>query len=314
MIKKIKHIVFWIGILIPVFSVAQKNVAETILKESEKIQFQTSFFDALQQKAIGNYEKAISYLEICNNLDKKNKAVLFELSKNYLLLSKYPESEYYIVESLEIEPANLYLLRHLKEIKIQQNDHKGVIEVQQKIIEIKPLEEADLVVLFLKSGEINKAITLIKKLDKENSLPSHLVTLKQTLVPSTVVDNPTDPFAEKQKMEKPVLLKNNYAALKKELENEIEAKQYEKLLENSNKAIALYPAQAFVYLANGIALNNLQQYEKAKNMLELGLDYLIDNTTEEIEFMEQLSFSYNKLGDKKAAMAYSKKALNLRKK
>ena len=77
------------GVLINSYSsIAQEDVAsrEEMLVEQQNINFQTFFFEALQQKAIGNFDKAIYALEACNNIDKDNVAVLFELSKNYSLL------------------------------------------------------------------------------------------------------------------------------------------------------------------------------------------------------------------------------------
>ncbi|MFN2127744.1 MAG: tetratricopeptide repeat protein, partial [Anaerolineales bacterium] len=87
---------------------------------------------------------------------------MFELSKNYAMLFKYTEAEYYILKGLESDPVNLYMLRHLKEIKTRQNDYPGAIKVQNRIISLKPEEESDLVILYIKSGEIDSAIALLK--------------------------------------------------------------------------------------------------------------------------------------------------------
>ena len=61
---------------------AQEDVVSTeeMLVEQQSINFQTFFFEALAQKAIGNYDKAIYALEACHDIDKKDRAVLFELS------------------------------------------------------------------------------------------------------------------------------------------------------------------------------------------------------------------------------------------
>ena len=157
-----------IGAIVCSFTaMGQEDVVSTedMLVEQQHINFQTFFFEALQQKAIGNYDKAVYALEACNNIENNNIAVLFELSKNYDLLIKYTEAEYYVLKGLENDPMNLYMLRHLKEIKTKQNDYAGAIKVQQKIISLEPEEEADLVILYIKSGEIESATQLLKKLD-----------------------------------------------------------------------------------------------------------------------------------------------------
>jgi tetratricopeptide (TPR) repeat protein len=61
---------------------AQKNIKE-LQEEQKQLNFQKFFFEALSQKAIENYDKAIIALEKCQNIDPNNAAVYFELSKNY---------------------------------------------------------------------------------------------------------------------------------------------------------------------------------------------------------------------------------------
>ncbi len=303
---------------------AQEDVAsrEALLIEQKNINFQTFFFESLQQKAIGNFDKAIYALEACNNLDKENIAVLFELSKNYVFLSKYTEAEYYILKALEIEPSNLYLLRHLKEIKTLQNDYNGAIIIQNKIILQKPKEEADLVILYIKSGEIENAIALLKKLNANNNLPPNLIPLKESLLqskPRITKEENISTFKEQPKSKTEVLkenyeLKKDYNSLKLILERELKTKQYLELLEDSEKAISIYPAQPFIYLMNGVALNSIRKYRDAIKILNTGLEYLADNNELEAQFMEQLSLSYKGLGENKTATSYYKKAMELRNK
>ncbi len=255
----IKHIIIGIGIFaIPIINVAQEDVAsrEAMLIEQQNINFQTFFFESLQQKAIGNYDKAIYALEACNNLEKDNVAVLFELSKNYVFLLKYTEAEYYILKALEIEPLNLFLLRHLKEIKTKQNDFNGAIIIQNRIIEQRPKEESDLVILYIKSGEIENAIALLKKLNENDNLPANLVPLKESLLqtkPEIAEKNKTTRFKEQPKTKTELLkenyeLKKDYNSLKLILERELKTKQFLELLKDSNEAITIFPAQPFLYL------------------------------------------------------------------
>ncbi len=322
MFKKIQDIVIWFGVfLIPIYLLAQEDVAskEAMLFEQENINFQTFFFESLKQKAIGNYDKAIYALEACNNINKESIAVLFELSKNHSFLNKYTEAEFYILKGLEIEPSNIYMLRYLKEIKTKQNDYKGAINIQQKIVVINPNEEADLVILYIKSGDIEKAISVIKKLDKKDNLPSHLVALKESLIQTTAINEKGNSAFNDQPKSKTELLKDNYNlkkdfnSLKLVLERELKTKQYLDLLKDSKEAVSLYPAQPYVYLMNGVALNSLRKYKEAIIKLEIGLEFIVDDNKMEAQFMEQLSLSYKGLGQNKTATSYYKKVLDLRK-
>ena len=50
-------------------------------------EFQNTFFEALKQKGIENYDKAIDLLEKCNSQHPDNAAINFELGKNYYELN-----------------------------------------------------------------------------------------------------------------------------------------------------------------------------------------------------------------------------------
>lgn len=73
--------------------------------------------------------------------------------------------------------------------------------------------------------------------------------------------------------------------------------QFEKLAQKSAAGIELYPAQAFFYYYFGLANNQLRQFKKAKDTLETGLDFVIDDLDLEINFNLQLAEAYNGLGD-----------------
>jgi tetratricopeptide (TPR) repeat protein len=306
-----------------------------MLVEQQNINFQTFFFEALAQKAIGNYDKAIYALEACHDIDKNDRAVLFELSKNYGLQFKYTEAEYYARMALELEPQNIYMLRHLKDIKTKQNDFKGAIGVQNRIVLLNPEEEADLVILYIKSGEIDQAVSLLRKLDAENKVPEGLIALKESLlqqgeagsmgsVPSLNPSESINPNEEtdSQLMAGPAsksetLLEaferdKSYKNLVPLLERELKTKQFLDLLEHSEEGLSLFPAQPFVYLMKGTALIQLRKNKEAAETLQEGLDYLIDDPEMEYRFLEQLSLAFKAMGENKKATEYFNKAQEIK--
>ncbi len=318
-----RHMILLVGAIVCSYTaMGQEDLVSTedMLVEQQHINFQTFFFEALQQKAIGNYDKAVYALEACNNIEKNNIAVLFELSKNYDLLIKYTEAEYYVLKGLESDPMNLYMLRHLKEVKTKQNDYLGAIKVQQKIISLEPEEEADLVILYIKSGEIESATKLLKKLDDLNKLPEGLQALKESLLQESegpteeiyepiIVDNPkrkVDLLTEEYSLNK------DYTTLKMLLEQQWKTKQYLELLKDSEDGISFFPAQPFLYLMNGRALNSLRKSNEALGVLEEGLDYIIEDDQLKSAFYQELSLSYKALGNNKMATEYYNKAMELK--
>jgi tetratricopeptide (TPR) repeat protein len=92
----------------------------------------------------------------------------------------------------------------------------------------------------------------------------------------------------------------------------IDTKNYERVAQVTENAIELYPAQALLYLLNGIALNNLDRYEEAVEQLDNGLIYLLDDPKVEQDIYQQLAIAYEKLGNttKAAQMRSKAQAIN----
>ncbi len=84
--------------------------------------------------------------------------------------------------------------------------------------------------------------------------------------------------------------------------------QFDKLDKASEEQLQLFPSQPHLYYYNGLANNQLKNYKKAKDVLESGMDFIIDDTNLEINFNLQLGEAYNGLGDFKKKDTYFSKA------
>ncbi len=101
---------------------------------------------------------------------------------------------------------------------------------------------------------------------------------------------------------------DNYNLLKNTLLFQIEFKKYEAAAKLSAEGLEIFPAQALLYLLNGVANNGLEKSDAAVESLETGLDFILDDPKMERDFYEQLSFAYTAKGDSKKAKMYSEKA------
>lgn len=93
-----------------------------------------------------------------------------------------------------------------------------------------------------------------------------------------------------------------------------ENKQFDVLAKKSDALIESFPLQPELYYFSGLAYNQLKDFKKAKDILETGIDYLVDNRDMEINFNIQLGEAYNGLGDAKKKEQYFLKADQLLKK
>ncbi|WP_396144263.1 tetratricopeptide repeat protein [Flavobacterium sp.] len=87
--------------------------------------------------------------------------------------------------------------------------------------------------------------------------------------------------------------------------------QFDKLAKISEEQLQLFPTQPQLYYYNGLANNQLKNYKKAKDVLESGIDFIIDDTVLEINFNLQLGEASNGLGDMKKKDLYFSKANQL---
>lgn len=302
------------------FAFGQEDEAmRTQLKEEQQeINFDTFFYEALQQKAIGNFDKAIYALEECQDIDGENIAVMFEFSKNYFELSKYTESEYYANKSLEIQPKNLYILRHLKEINLRQSDYEGAVKAQIRIVALKPDEEPEMIYIFIQAGKMDEAKDLLNKLISENRLPDSFDAIKHSLlqdIPQALTEPEVKPLLPQSNLEKlrdVYKEKKDYKSLISVLENELKTKQFSLLMEDSKLALSLYPEQAYIYLMHGISLNSFRKYREAINIFENGMAWIADDPDMEAKFYEQLSLSHKALGENVKATEYYNKMIKLK--
>ncbi|HEX8269504.1 MAG TPA: tetratricopeptide repeat protein [Flavobacterium sp.] len=91
----------------------------------------------------------------------------------------------------------------------------------------------------------------------------------------------------------------------------IEKRQYEILARKAETMVESYPLQPQFYYFAGLAQNQLKNYKKAKDLLETGIDYLVDDLSLEANFNIQLGEAYSGLGDNAKKESYFMKAEKL---
>jgi tetratricopeptide (TPR) repeat protein len=90
--------------------------------------------------------------------------------------------------------------------------------------------------------------------------------------------------------------------------------QFDILAQKAEKLIDIFPSEPYIYYYAGMANNQLKNYKKAKDLLEMGLDYLVEGVEIEINFNIQLGESYSGLGNIAKKEFYFIKAEKLLKK
>lgn len=305
---------FFLMILLASFQAIAQGVPQkkASLNEENFLKFQESFFNALAQKSIANYRAAIQSLENCNELKPNDISVLFELSKNYLELNSFFEAEQYAKQALAITPDNYWILVHLSEVYSASKSFANAIDIHKQIVKINPKEKEKLALLYYQNKQRDKSKQLILELEKTGSLNYKLRNLKQKFK-SVTPNKQVVKVSDIKGLIKEFDTNKSFETLNKILTLSVD-RDLEILLSYSQLGLELYPAQASVYLMNAKGLYQTNNYEKAIEQLNNGIDFVIDDALLEAEFYDEIAKSYDRLGKTKEALKNKNKAASLRKK
>lgn len=442
--KKIILVSLLLGMFCFPASLLAQAEPEDIASNEDK--FQDSFYEALRQKGIENYDKAIEALEKCQKEQPNNATVFFELGKNYFYLKNYDKAYEAYENATKIDPKNRWFWHGMYDVTYETKDYNKSITLVQKLIEFNDSYKEDLVSLYMYTNQYDKALTLINELnetvgksdkrelykadilrdakyqgsekenlialikknpkeeanyisliylysssnqeekalevakDLEKEIPTsdwaqvslfkyHLsnndgekaIKSMNIVLPSAKIDAKIkhrvlnefllfskdkpqyDADLEKAiayfdndkevKVNKEIgkffYAKKNWSKSARFFENHLksnpddmeatqlllqaytENKQFDVLSKKATETIDLYPMQPQLYYYAGLGYNQLANFKKAKEFLEMGLDYLVDDIALEINFNIQLGEAYAGLGDTKKKETYFAKAEKL---
>ena len=95
------------------------------------------------------------------------------------------------------------------------------------------------------------------------------------------------------------------------LQSYTEKQQFDVLSQKADNLIPFFPTQPEFYYYAGLGNNQMENYQKAVDVLETGLDFIVDDIALEINFNIQLGQAYSGLGDMKKKEMYFSKANDL---
>jgi len=429
------------ALLCPAISHAQQEPDEIALANDE---FENNFYEALKQKGIENYDKALTSLEKCLDKEPQNPIIFNEIGKNHLALKNYPEAEKAFLKATQLDPKNRWYWSGLYDVYYATQDFNKSIPVVLKLTEWrKEYYQEDLVSLYMYTQQFEKALTLINEMEetvgksdkremyklqilsdakynkpqketleeairknpKEESNYLQLIYLYSEsnqeqkaeevakklekeipgsdwaqvslvkfhlnngdgakasesmfkILESKKIDrkikhrvfneflifanaNPKfNPELEKavsffeddkevnvaKEVGKFFFSKKDYTRAGQYFEKSLAAKaddietvelllytyiesaQYDKLNKKAEQYIDVYPTHARLYYFAGLGSNQLKKFSKAKEWLENGIDFVVEDTELEANMNRQLGEAYKGLGDEKKKEAYFAKA------
>ncbi|MEM7085969.1 MAG: tetratricopeptide repeat protein [Bacteroidota bacterium] len=132
--------------------------------------FQESFFEALKQKGIENYELALNALQKAERAAKEDPeqvaVVYFETGKNLKFLKRYQEAEESFQKVIQSQGEHLDVMKELYDLYYLQRNYAKAIPLVQKLILIDPDYKEDLANLYHRTRQYDKALDLLDELDE----------------------------------------------------------------------------------------------------------------------------------------------------
>lgn len=281
----------------PSYAQEEQESAEVYLEEYTD-KFQENFFEALKQKGIQNYDRAIDLLLKCKQLDPSNSVVDYELAKAYAMDKQYVQAQEYAVKALNAEPTDFWYLDNL--LHVLEKEGSPLEAVKQDIPFSNQKLQQNLALGYFKMRKYNDALKVLEGLGSStfaeeltSKIKDSLQTKKEERTVSPVVINPKkdDPTAQ----------------YRLQIEQLLSASDYGQLLTISKEALDSYPLQPYFYYAYGAALNNTSNANKAIEVLESGLDYLLDDDQLANKMYSELSKAYTSIGNTSKANEYLNK-------
>ncbi|WP_400075874.1 tetratricopeptide repeat protein [Winogradskyella sp. R77965] len=446
--KKITRI-FIALLIVPVFAIAQVDFNKRPDDDLGNVEdeFQEYFFEALKQKGIENYDRAIDALQKCLNLNSKLPVIYFELGKNYNKLKNFGAAEENLKKAISMQPDNVWFLDELYDVYFQQDDIKNALKTIKQLVKYHPDYKEDLAALYVREEKYKQALDILDELDADLGLSESRDAMRNDIYSITgnaddrienleqrVASNPNNEdnhlkliyrysqtgdrknafkaaknllkvkpnskfvhlalykfYLQDGKVDEAIssvkialmspeinsdakakVLKdfvsfvaknpeyesdlvditalvdenkdaqthsdlghyylkagdkakalsnfkealkqdpNDFKLIKDVLLLQLDIKDYKAVINDGERALELYPAQPILYLVNGVANNNLNQYKKAIDNLEMGLDFLVDNPVMEADFYSELSIAYKALNNISKSETFAKKAQALK--
>lgn len=290
--------------LIPTSGCAQENEIEEeesaeVFLEEYTDEFQEKFFEALKQKGIENYDRAINLFLECKRLEPNNSVLDHELAKAYLASKKMVLAQEYGIAAVKGKPDDYWVLNTL--VNIVQRQGSGLDVVKDKIPYNNAKLLENLAMIYFKQENYDNALKILNgmkvtvfskdltsRISNSIKVREDKEKLKDTIVVEVQEENPMD----------------SYVAIITGYLSKSDFKNAEGV---SVEALEIFPAQPYFYYAYGLSLNKGKKHKEAIVILESGLDYLLDDVDLANKMYKELVDANNALGNSSKANMYLSK-------
>jgi tetratricopeptide (TPR) repeat protein len=232
-------------------------------------------------------------------LDPNNSVLDHELAKAYLASKQLVLAQQYAIAALVDRPDNFWVLNTL--VTIVQRQGSPLDVVRDKIPFNNSMLQENLAMIYFRQENYENALKLLNGM-KNNAFSRELTSkINNSIRSMERLENQRDTVIVKVEKENPM---DNYVSI---ISGYLEKGDFKNAEAISVEAMENFPAQPYFYYANGLSLNRGKKHKEAIAVLELGLDYLLDDVDLANEMYKELVDANNALGNSSKANMYLSK-------
>lgn len=150
-------------------SVFAQEKSQWTIDTNNQRKFDYYFYEALSEKARGNYAEAFDLFKHCHALDSTNANVLSELSGFYNVLQEKNKALSYLQKAVEKDPNNYYYNMMLASLNREMDQKEEAIDIYKSILETHP-DKIDVFMALAEAyndnGDLEKAIEVLDELEQ----------------------------------------------------------------------------------------------------------------------------------------------------
>lgn len=291
-------------IMFPVDYYAQeKEISETesseVFLEEYTDEFQEKFFAALQQKSIGNYDRAINLFLECKQLDPENPVLDHELARSYLASKQFVMAQQYGIAAVVAKPQDYWVLNTL--VEIMQGQGALVEGVKARIPFDDRVLKENLSLIYYRQQNYEEALKILNGMQRSEFARELSMKINDSLQPSKSVEPEMDNVAPAAVEDNPM---DQYITIISTL---LAKEDFKRAAAVSAEALESFPLQPYFYYASGLVLSREKKYSEAIRILESGLDFLLEDVDLANKIYKELADANRALGNSSKANMYLSK-------
>tara|TARA_B100001057_G_scaffold100838_1_gene97847 strand:- start:3110 stop:4465 length:1356 start_codon:yes stop_codon:yes gene_type:complete len=144
-------------------------------------QFQDNFYEALKQKGLENYTKAIDALINCSKLYPERAVVYFQLGDLYYKTKAFSRAESNLQKAILLDENNFWYKEKLYQLYVHNEDYDKAITALKPLLSKHQAFQEELVHLNMSAAHYETALKQIEKLDAQYGYTSERDQLRITI-------------------------------------------------------------------------------------------------------------------------------------